>query len=384
MAYLKIEWNKYLFDNVLPKAWVKLLRDIPQVTDTIQLNEIYKFWPKIGSTSNFVSSFCKNLVKNVVENLEIDDCVFYGPTHWLSLSDGYLDVRLLDNNLLKVIGDIGFPVISAPPDIIRVLKDSKHKNSLKILSPAIIRTYLNSNRARWEDNAISRLEVLQLFEYILSDKKFNELEGFKMIPLADDTFGTLTLSSESYVYIDKIIDEIVNYRNERNNLINQLTSNKLVDKKINPELYEILYNNAKAGWNKCNLNIKILDEIDVRDLVLIISDIGENRELPMNEINNVIEILKRIARIQNNTKLEGNDLKSLDGLLIPSTENKLVSLDEIHFDDMGDKLSDEERRDYKISHRSINIDLAGELQMQTLKGTIYGIYHNCKLPSIFY
>ncbi|GES91903.1 histidine kinase-like ATPase [Rhizophagus clarus] len=376
LAYLKIEWNKYLFENVLPNAWVKLLRGLPKVLD-IQLIEIYKFWPKIGSTSSIASSFCKDLIKNVVENLDIDDCVFYGFTNWLSLNNGYLNVRMLDDNLLKVIGNIGFPVISAPPDIIRILKESKHKSSLKILSPAIIRDYLNSNRARWEDNAISRQEVLQLFEYILSDKKFNELEGFKMIPLANDTFGTLTLSGESYVYIDKTIDEMKNYRNERNSLINQLNSDRLVDKKINPGLYEILYNYAKAGWDKCNLNIKILDEIDVKDLILIISDIGENRELSMNEINNVIEILKRIAKIQNNTRIEGNDLKSLDGLLIPSTENKLVSLDEIQFDDMGDKLSEEERRDYKISHRSINIDLAEELQMQTLKGTIYGIREPC-------
>jgi hypothetical protein len=47
-------------------------------------------------------------MKNIVENLEINDSVFYGPIYWLSLSNGYLDTRMLDDNLLKVIGNIGF------------------------------------------------------------------------------------------------------------------------------------------------------------------------------------------------------------------------------------------------------------------------------------
>jgi len=64
----------------------------------------------------------------------------------------------------------------------------------------------------------------------LSDKKFNELEGFKMILLADGTFGTLTLSSDSNVYIEMVIDNNIN-KIESNNFINQLNSDKLIDKK---------------------------------------------------------------------------------------------------------------------------------------------------------
>jgi len=51
-----------------------------------------------------------------------------------------------------------------------------------------------------------------------------------MILLADGTFGTLTLSSDSNVYIEMVIDNNIN-KIESNNFINQLNSDKLIDKK---------------------------------------------------------------------------------------------------------------------------------------------------------
>lgn len=288
---------------------------------------------------------------------------------------------MADINLLKIIGNIGFPVISVPYDVIRVLKESKHRNSLRVLSPAIIRTYLNSNRNRWEFDAISRKEVLQLFKFILGDKKFDELEGFKMIPLANNTFDTLTLSSKSYMYIDKITENIKNYNNS---LINQLNSNKLIDKNIDSELYKILYDNAKVRWNGCDLNIKILDEIEVKDLISIISDIGEDKELSMDEIKNVIEILKRIAKIQHVTKIEENDQEILDELLIPSTKNRLLKIREIYSDDLGNMLDNEERSEYNIVHSLVTQNIASELGIQTLRGRIFGNRHNHKVNLLLF
>ncbi|GBB90419.1 hypothetical protein RclHR1_17380001 [Rhizophagus clarus] len=397
LANLKIEWNKYLFEKVLPKAWVKLLQELPLKISDIRSRDLYKFWPIGENISRSINIFCKDLLKNVIESFSIEDRVFEGPSssiiignvpqvsadsynsfqesefHWLSLYNGYLDNKLLaDINLLKIIGNIGFPVISVPHDIIRVLKHSKHKNSLRILSPSIIRSYLSSNRNRWENNVISRQDVLQLFKFVLSDEKFNELKGFRMIPLANDTFGTVTLSGESYVYIDKINEKISNYNNENNNLINQLNSDKLIDKNIDHDLYKILYNNAKGGWKRYNLNIKILDEIEIKDLILIISNIGEDKELSMDEIKNIIEILKRIVKIQHVSKIEENKEEILDELLIPSTKNRLFKLKEIYSDDMGNMLNDEEKSKYNIVHSLVTQNIASELGIQTLRGKIFG------------
>jgi hypothetical protein len=135
-----------------------------------------------------------------------------------------------------------------------------------------------------------------------------------------------------------------------------------------------LYDIAKAGWN---LNIKILDEIGIKDLSLIIKNMVEgndDRNLSIDEINNVIEILERIAKIQKDTKRRGNDPERLDGLLIPSIKNTLVRLQDIHFDDIEDRLDDEEKSKYEIVHHLVTLYIAKELEIQTLTGKIYGNY----------
>ena len=51
-----------------------------------------------------------------------------------------MDIWKMRRCITKIIGTIGFPVISTSLDIIKALKDSRHKDFLKKFSPAIIRT----------------------------------------------------------------------------------------------------------------------------------------------------------------------------------------------------------------------------------------------------
>jgi hypothetical protein len=282
---------------------------------------------------------------NVVNCLSIEDRVFEGPSslytigkvsadsydassfkeskfHWLSLSNGYLD-KGSSNFLPKIIGKIGFPVISVPHDLVRVLKNSKHKDTFSFLSPSIIRTYLKCNRDRWE-NIISRDEVLQLFYYILKDKKFGELVGLKMIPLADgtlDTITTITQSGNSNVYIGPDEDTADHKNDERNIFKNHL--NKFIDKSIDFGLYIRLYNSAKDGWN---LNIKILDESAVADMIKLSLNFNvienfDNEELQISDHRELI------YQLWENFKYRNWDLTKFEEIhLIPTNRSTLRKL----------------------------------------------------------
>ncbi|CAB5380036.1 unnamed protein product [Rhizophagus irregularis] len=214
-ARLKVKWNHYLFEKVLPKAWAKFLRELPSNVPNIQPNDVNKFWPIVNSDKKSVLSniFCKDLLQNVITNLDIKDHVFKGPStsntigtvdislhytssfqesefYWLSIYNGYLEDEkwpIYDYDLYDTIENIGFPIILNSRSITGTLKNSRHKDFLKLLSPEIIRTYLKSNHTKWEHDVIERNDVLKLFKYILQDKKFSSLEGFKMIPLANGT-----------------------------------------------------------------------------------------------------------------------------------------------------------------------------------------------------
>lgn len=119
----------------------------------------------------------------------------------------------------------------------------------------------------------------------------------------------------------------------------------------------------------------VRDEIGVKDLITIIKNTmkgNKDKVLSANEINNVIRIIEQIVKIQKESKREGDKLEKLDGLLIPSNDNMLVELHEIHFDDMDDRLEEEMRSKLKITHNLVTLDVAKELEIQTLTGKIYG------------
>ncbi|GBC02577.1 hypothetical protein RclHR1_00470007 [Rhizophagus clarus] len=350
LARLKVTWNRYLFENVLPKAWVKFLCELPFKVTNIRSSDLYKFWPITkGVASSSINNFCKDLLQNVANCLKVEDRVFQGPSslstigevgnpatlydsssfkesefHWLSLSNGYFE-NAANINLARIIGEIGFPVIIVPPDFIRILKNSQHKDSLKFFSPAVIRKYLDCNRDRWE-NTIPKKEVLQLFYYILKDKKFDELVGFKMIPLADGELGVITQSNDSCVYIGPDNDTVEHKNDERNIFKNQL--NKFIDKSIDFSLYRRLYDNAKAGWD---LNIKILDESTVAKMVKFslnsdIADDNQNVDSNSEEIY-ISDRREWIYHLWENIKYRSWDLKKFEEIhIIPTSRSTLRKL----------------------------------------------------------
>jgi hypothetical protein len=346
---------------------VKFLHELP-INVKIKPDDLYKFWPLVrDDKSGIISNFCKDLLTNFINCLSIDDRVFRGPSspntirsvsevsaesydaqselHLLSLSNGYLeDEKSYSYDVTNIIGSIGFPVISVShPDIIKVLKNSRHAESLRFFSPAVIRTYLDCNRAKWE-NTMSRKEILELFYYILKDKKFDELVGFKMIPLADGKLGTITTITQfgnSYVYIGPDEDNTDHKYDERNIFKNQL--NKFIDKSIDYGLYRCLYDNAKAGWN---LNIRILNESVVADMIklslnynvsensrnlrlLIIGSFGKKFKSSFsdNEEIQISDHRELIYQLWENFKCRNWDLTKFEDIhLIPTSQSTLRKL----------------------------------------------------------
>ncbi|CAG8638947.1 3619_t:CDS:10 [Rhizophagus irregularis] len=383
-AHYKVMWNRYLFENVLPKAWAKFLCELPLKAPNIEPKDLYKFWPIVKVGTGSINTFCKDLLRNVINCLSINDRVFQGPPttnpigevvgilassykssqhqqskfHWLSLSHGYLKDEFIGDSLSKIIGEIGFPIITIPLEFVRILKNSNHNDFINFYSPVIIRNYLSRNRCRWEDK-ISREKVLQLFDYILEEnKEFDKLIGFKMIPLANGTLGALMKSNNSCVYIGPTSTTKSHEYDEENIFKNQLE--KFVDKNISSRLYNRLYDIVKKGWN---LNIKILDESVIADMIRFslnpLNDNGRNfKSIIGNFIgkksDDEIQILNNnewIYILWKNFKYRDWDLTKFEDIhLIPtnhSTLRKLKTPQKI--------FSNQTSKDITISKSLINI-----------------------------
>ncbi|CAG8732191.1 6650_t:CDS:2, partial [Dentiscutata erythropus] len=290
LAKLKVLWNQYLFNVILPQAWAKFLVHLPIEAPEINANEFYSFWPIIKGSGpgDLVNNQSKNLLFYTIENLKVADKVFCGPPkscslgnvsdilsscqkiftpcgttfHLLSIESGFLPDESAHSDILRIIESIGFPLINIDPKIYEELKWSCHKDSLNVCSPHFVRMYLHQNKSKWE--SLKRDDIISLFEYVLKDNNYTELNGLTMIPLSDGTFGTISQQKKHYFgiksksrsltfYIGPDCNNSIGDNDERNIFANNL--NKFIDKNIPNELWNLLYEGAQEEWD---LNIKIL------------------------------------------------------------------------------------------------------------------------------
>nr|CAG8482990.1 4272_t:CDS:2 [Entrophospora candida] len=258
LARLKVGWNQYLFNQVLPSAWVELLHQLCS-SHVIYNNskEFYSLWPLFSSKRSSVNKFCKDILLNVVENIKVEDKVFFNES------------QTQDQRIFKILADLGFPVIEVPSEILIVLKESKKNgSSIKFYSPRIVKMFFYERKYLLEN--IPRDKILIIFNYILGDDKSDYLDGLKMIPLSDGSLGTISTASsnegedEDYYYIGPDNNQVMLEYDERKIFKNCLA--KFVDKEISSNLWNKLYNNAKANRHGIS-NIKILNESVVAKMI---------------------------------------------------------------------------------------------------------------------
>ncbi|CAG8463172.1 32868_t:CDS:2 [Racocetra persica] len=216
LANLKVRWNHYLFEKTIPQAWVKFLIELrPHVSP----EDYYKFWPILAPVQFISSSFFKNLLENMISNLNADDKIFCGPSKMLSISTGYFQEE------------------------------------------SIVSQFLKKNKDKWEEDKLTRQETFELFNYLLNDENDKILEGLKMIPLADGTFKTISQrGTTTYICPDSLTDD---ENDPREIFKDQL--DKLIVKDIPCSLLSRLCDKVTTkGWN---FNIEMLTAPIIANMV---------------------------------------------------------------------------------------------------------------------
>ncbi|RIB06353.1 hypothetical protein C2G38_2046856 [Gigaspora rosea] len=222
LANLKIKWNKYLFEEVIPQAWVKFIIKLQAYVD--QKEAYYKFWP-IADQTQFVSlEFFSDILKNMIKKINQDDEIFWENGQMLSLSTGYFSDGLCAGH------DI--------PNILFVSKFfQEHEN--------------------WQDK-LTPNEILALFDYLLNDEDNEILNDLKMIPLADETFKKISrFGTVTYICSDHQDED-----DPREIFKDQLE--KFIAKDIPPNLLDRLIAKVKKGWD---FKIEILTIQSIAEMV---------------------------------------------------------------------------------------------------------------------
>jgi hypothetical protein len=259
-----------------------------------------------------------------------EDCYCEKHKNLVCLTAPVLEYNIENNNFLN------FLKWNTYPDVITVLKQLKLCRDSVIL-PNELKSICNA-----------------IYEYINEISQINEEEFcFVNESLRNEPW---ILCGETFRSSDKVVV----------NLPDQFQDNDSLIVKLPVEYYT---------FKDLFMNMGVRDEVGVKYLIEFIkSMVKENRYkvLTTTEINNVIMVLEQIVKIQKDNKSDVIRLEELDGLLIPSSNNILVELSNIHFDDMKERFDEKEKSIYEIVNDLITQGIAEELGVQTLKGKVFG------------
>ncbi|CAG8504108.1 1313_t:CDS:10, partial [Gigaspora margarita] len=321
LANLKVKWNKYLFEEVIPQAWVKFI--IKLQSHIKQKEAYYKFWP-IADQTQFISlRFFEGLLENMIRKLTADDEIFCEKNgQILSISKGYFpDESCAENDIPDILSKIGFPIINATSEIIEVLKKSDKKNILRFYSPSIVSNFLQK-REELQDKPMT----LRLFYYLLNDENYEILEGLKMIPLANGTLKAISqYGTVTYICSDRFAGQDKDDPRE----IFKDQSEKFIAKDISSDLLNRLIYKVKNGWN---IKIEMLTIPSIVDMVKY--KIYPNENQPNSSDHEIVmenpEWINRLWKYLCD-RFDETDLKSFEDIhLIPTKHNTLRKLKTNH------------------------------------------------------
>ncbi|CAG8503482.1 6900_t:CDS:2, partial [Cetraspora pellucida] len=310
---LKSTWNRYLFENVIPVAWNKLLS---QVKEYVSFEQIYTLWPipADGFYRELDEKDCLwfNLLQNVINQLDPSLCVFRGPSKYLSISDGYLNDKKFDKFtvLSEILIKLEFPIfVNIPEPIVTKLEQDSSK-LLNYVTPEKVCEFILTNLDGL--NSFGRQEKLILLEYVLKVNDVSKLYGLPLLPLENQAFTTFESQSRNKFHIAS--------KNEHT-LINEDYLGEIVDTTIGNELLSILQSYAT---NKKNINIQILSDVDFAEFLkksLNKYKVYSENSQDIREMQIETNQMQWIYKIWNHLKLTDRNLQNFSDVYLLPIEN---------------------------------------------------------------
>lgn len=183
------EWNKFLFDQLIPLAWAKLLQNICQ--NTPRQDHSY-LWPSSRSDARQLwYGMCPALVKQVFEN---QLRVWYTSAGHVALEDGLLALNTTHLKERTAFREADLPIIFAE---MHVFEEACRIPGSRTLCPRTLYHLLQQTK---KVDRLSRPCRLVLLEYLVCEIPITELGTLEIFPFEDGRFRSL---NQSTVFLHK-------------------------------------------------------------------------------------------------------------------------------------------------------------------------------------
>ena len=183
------EWNKLLVEHCFPSCYVKLLLSLIKI-ETVIPKEVYMTWPDVQIVEDvdewcgILPCFLKELFKHKIIHSNINGGC------WVTLDDAVLVPQ--DENIPNVVEDA---LLSCRKTVARVddvvWRAIEYYNSITrrhstVISPSYTRSILLNNVNVYRH--YNSCDKIKLLGYCLGDKKYEDMVGLELLPLANGAF----------------------------------------------------------------------------------------------------------------------------------------------------------------------------------------------------
>ncbi|XP_063069583.1 sacsin-like isoform X1 [Engraulis encrasicolus] len=201
------QWNEILMTDVLPLSYLKMILDAIQCcrNSILSATSVYNMWPNIIHMQH--KEKWHEIAKDVLKRLLIDQPVFSlakDEMIWVTPSEAVfpaddIDDPALTSALARVLMTEGENLVDIPQHVIDDVREVfPQPYTLQWITPQFARDVLH--RCMMEE--VSRHDKLSLLDYVLSDGKYEELEGLQLLPLTSGIFKTFSDWDDCTALID--------------------------------------------------------------------------------------------------------------------------------------------------------------------------------------
>lgn len=201
-------WNELLLKEVLPRTYLSLIRDAVKLAQKrlLPASCVYDLWPDITRMKHTDKWYAVALAvlqqlfsgNMAVLSLAKDETKFVPPSEALLPCNGPTSSDILAA-LERTLVSCGENLVNLPPSVSRAIAEAHpHPDTLKHVTPAFVRRVL----CQIDVHTLSKNDKLRLLEYVLSDRKYKELEGLPLLPLSDGSFRAFTRREMDPALID--------------------------------------------------------------------------------------------------------------------------------------------------------------------------------------
>ncbi|XDV31222.1 hypothetical protein PO909_033963, partial [Leuciscus waleckii] len=199
------KWNELLIKDILPHVYIMMILDAIQLSrnSTLPAATVYNLWPDLSKTVHkdrwheVATDTLKGLIEYKIFHLAGDEKI------WVSPSDAVFPVNNICSDTMSAISRLliaeGENLVTVPEHILKdVRKIFPENDTLTWMTPSYVRDVLHRSKAE----NLTKGDRYSLLELALSDEKYTELQGLKLLPLSDGTFTSFSNEVQNTVLID--------------------------------------------------------------------------------------------------------------------------------------------------------------------------------------